>query len=76
MDIKNLEQAIKDLARIAKEESISEIEVSSENVSLRINLGAPVVSMPTHTHDAPSTPSDSTQQAPHPSTGAPFNSHR
>lgn len=70
MDIKNLEQAIKDLARIAKEESISEIEVSSENVSLRINLGAPqVVSMPTHTHDAPSTPSDSTQQAPHPSTG-------
>ena len=33
MDIKNLEQAIKDLARIAKEESISEIEVSSERFS-------------------------------------------
>ena len=70
MDIKNLEQAIKDLARIAKEESISEIEVSSKNVSLRINLGAPqVVSMPTHSYNAPNTQSEDAQQTPNQPTG-------
>lgn len=43
MDIKKLKSSIKDLAQIAKDESISEIEISTNDVSIRINLGSTTV---------------------------------